>query len=138
MKLMKFKPRPDERFRDYMDFLQRVISEQKELFQAWGIYLRYYNDQPVLSALYADRTQPGHITFSATIHDLASRSVFECESQSCIYSAPTNFRWAILSLQDDYESVSIKNTFINEFQTAFQRASTNVDQPVMQKCPCNA
>ena len=34
MKLMKLKPRPDKRFRDYMDFLQRVISEQKELFEA--------------------------------------------------------------------------------------------------------
>ena len=34
MKLMKFKPRPDERVRKFQDFLQRVFTEQKELFQA--------------------------------------------------------------------------------------------------------
>jgi aubergine-like protein len=138
MKLMKFKPRPDERVRKYQDFLQRVFTEQKELFQAWGIRLRQYNDRPALSALDAGRIPAGRITFGATTHDLASRSMFDREAQSGIYSAPTTFRWAILSLQDDRENVSAKNTFINEFQAACQRASMNVDQPVMQECPRNA
>ena len=138
MKLMKFKPRPDERVRKYQDFLQRVFTEQKELFQAWGIRLRQYNDLDALSALDAGRIPAGHITFSANTQYLASRSMFDREAQSGIYSAPTTFRWAILSLHDDRENVGAKNTFINEFQAACQRASMKVDQPVMQECPRNA
>ena len=138
MKLMKFKPRPDERVRKYQDFLQRVFTEQKELFQAWRIRLRQHNDRPALRTLDAGRIPAGRTTFGATTHDLASRYMFDREAQSDIYSAPTTFRWDILSLQDDRENVSAKNTFINEFQAAYQRASMNIDQPVMQECQFNA
>ena len=138
MKLMKFKPRPDKRVRKFQNFLLRVFTEQKKLFQAWGIRLRQYNDLDALSALDAGRIPAGHITFSANTQYLASRSMFDREAQSGIYSAPTTFRWAILSLHDDRENVGAKNTFINEFRAAYQRASMNVDQPVMQECPRNA
>ena len=127
MKLMKFKPRPDELVRKYQDFLQRVFTEQKELFQAWGIRLRQYNDRPALSALDAGRIPAGHITFGATTQDLNSRSMFDREAQNGIYSAPTTFCWAIISLQDDRENIRFKNTFISEFRTAYQRASMNFD-----------
>lgn len=32
MKLMKFKPRQDERIRKYKEFLVRIFTEAKELF----------------------------------------------------------------------------------------------------------
>lgn len=100
--------------------------------------MRLKNDRAELSGLDAGRIPPGRVTFGATSHDLASRSMFDREAQGGVYSAPTAFRWAILSLQDDRENVSAKNTFVKEFQAACQRASVNVDQPVMQECPRNA
>ena len=64
--------------------------------------------------------------------------MFDREAQSGVYSAPTAFRWAVLSLADDRENVSAKNTFLKEFQAACQRAGLTVDQPVLQECPRNA
>ena len=63
--------------------------------------------------------------------------MFDREAQSGVYSAPTAFRWAVLSLADDRENVSAKNTFLKEFQAACQRAGLTVDQPVLQECSRN-
>ena len=64
--------------------------------------------------------------------------MFDREAQGSIFSAPSAFKWAILSLQGDRENESTKTTFVEEFQAACQRSSLYVDQPVMQECPRNA
>ena len=84
-KLMKFKSCSDERVRKYQGFLQRVFTEQKVLFQVWGICLRQYNDRPTINALDAGRLPPGRITYDATTHDLASRSMFDHKAHIVVY-----------------------------------------------------
>ena len=96
MKLMRFKLKPDERIRKYQEFLNKVFNDQSAIFDTWGIRLRRRNNLPELSSLDAGRIPPGRITFGNNTHDLASRSMFDREAQSGVFSEPNKFKWAII------------------------------------------
>lgn len=82
---------------------------------------------------------PGRLSFGGEkLHDLARRTAFDREAQNGVFSQPSPFRWAILSLQGDQENVRAKDTFVREFQAACGRCGLAVSEPVMQELPRNA
>jgi aubergine-like protein len=136
MKLLKAKPRQDERIRKYSQFLTRVFADAKDLFERYNIRLK--GGRPSMLALDGGRMPPGKISFGGTQHDLAQKSMFDREAQGGVFSAPNAFKWAILSLQGDQENVRAKETFVREFQSACQRSRLAVSEPVVQELPRNA
>ena len=140
MKLMKLKPKQDERIRKYKEFLNRIFGEKKELFDKYNISLfRDQKQMPIMTKLDGGKIMPGRITFGGqSTHDLGAKSMFDREAQGGIFSHPNPFNWAILSLQGDRDNVNAKNTFVREFQSACQRSNFQVNPPVMQEVGRNA